>query len=126
MSNPTISRFKDIKLGEPIEVVEMVRAFKEDPHRDKVNCSIGGYLNTETEDIHLFNAVRRAEESLASDPHLHHAYLPTLGYPEVNKAAIGLLLGDSHSAIQGRDNSSMKIQFKSKHDFNDYNHMVKM
>ena len=79
----------------------MVRAFKEDPHPDKVNLSIGGYLNTETKDTHLFNAVRKAEQDLANDPSLHHGYLPTLGYPEVNKAAIGLLLGSKHPALKG-------------------------
>ena len=101
MQASTTSRFKNIKLGEPIEVVEMVRAFKEDPCPDKVNCSIGGYLNTATNEIHLFNAVRKAEQSLANDPSLHHAYLPTLGIPEVNKAAIRLLLGDNHPALKG-------------------------
>ena len=101
MNTAGMSRFKDIKLGEPIEVVEMVRAFKEDPHQDKVNCSIGGYLNTDTNEIHLFDAVRKAEQELANDPTLNHAYLPTLGIPEVNKAAIGLLLGDKHPAIKG-------------------------
>ena len=103
MENAVMSRFKDIKLGEPIEVVEMVRAFKEDPHPDKVNLSIGGYLNTETKDTHLFNAVRKAEQCLANDPLLHHGYLPTLGYPVVNKAAIGLLLGNKHPALKGKD-----------------------
>jgi len=100
MYNTGVSCFKDIKPGKPIEVVEMVRAFKEDPHPDKVNCSIGGYLNTDTNEIHLFDAVRKAEQCLANDPSLNHAYLPTLGIPEVNKAAIGLLLGDKHPAIK--------------------------
>ena len=96
------SRFKDIKLAEPIEVVEMVKACKEDPHPDKVNCSIGGYLNTDTNEIHCFDAVRKAEQTLANDPDLHHAYLPTLGYPEVNKAAVTLLLGKDHPALKGK------------------------
>ena len=103
MEAPWVSHFKDIKLGDPIEVVEMVRSFKEDPHPDKVNCSIGGYLNTETNEIHLFNAVKKAEQDLANDPYLHHAYLPTLGYPDVNKKAVGLLLGDKHPALKGKN-----------------------
>ena len=89
-------------MGAPIEVVEMVRAYKEDTHPEKVNLSIGGYLNTETKETHLFSAVRKAELDLANDPGLHHGYLPTLGYPEVNKAAIDLLLGNMHPALKGK------------------------
>ena len=110
------SRFRDIKLAEPIEVVEMVKACKEDPHPDKVNCSIGGYLNTDTNEIHCFNAVRKAEQSLANDPNLHHAYLPTLGIPEVNKAAVELLLGKNHPALKGN-----QIINSSKHAFPNLN-----
>ena len=80
----------------------MVRAFKEDPHPDKVNLSIGGYLNIETNETHLFKAVKKAEEELLTAPDLNHGYLPTLGYPDVNRAAVKLLLGDKHPALQGK------------------------
>ena len=112
MEAPWVSHFKDIKLGDPIEVVEMVRSFKEDSHPEKVNCSIGGYLNTETNEIHLFNAVKKAEQALSNDPYLHHAYLPTLGYPDVNRAAVGLLLGDKHPALKG-ENYKKKVNAHS-------------
>ena len=80
----------------------MVRAYKEDSHPEKVNLSIGGYLNAETKDTHLFKAVQKAEKELADDPASHHGYLPTLGYPDVNKAALKLLLGDGHPALKGK------------------------
>ena len=36
-------------------------------------------------------------------PGHNHAYLPALGYPETNAAALALLLGDDSSAIaEGR------------------------
>ena len=80
----------------------MVRAYKEDSHPEKVNLSIGGYLNAETKETHLFKAVQQAEKELADDPASHHGYLPTLGYPDVNKAALKLLLGDDHPALKGK------------------------
>ena len=36
------SRFTDVPKAKGIEVFELVRQFKEDPHPDKVNLSVGG------------------------------------------------------------------------------------
>ena len=61
--------------------------------------SIGGYL-TPSGSTHLFPVVRKVESALAGDPTHSHAYLPSLGYEDVNRAAARLLFGEGSAAVR--------------------------
>merc|ERR1719226_445443 len=93
------SVFASLPPGDRIEVVEVSRRFMEDGSAVKENLSVGGYRNDKGQ-IHLMEVVRKAEETIVKDPGHNHAYLPALGYPTTNAAALSLLLGAESNAIK--------------------------
>lgn len=107
--SPSESVFASLPAGDPIEVVEVSRRFVEDESDLKENLSVGGYRNDEGQ-IHLMDVVRKAEEAIVRDPGHNHAYLPALGYPATNAAALSLLLGAESAAIaEGRAFAAQSI-----------------
>lgn len=48
----------------------------------------------------MYDVVRKVEQDLASDPNTSHGYLPSLGYPKINQAAMELLFGADHQVIK--------------------------
>ena len=87
----------------------MSRRFVEDKSDAKENLSVGGYRD-DAGQIHLMDVVRKAEEAIVKDKGHNHAYLPALGHPETNAAALSLLLGADSSAIaEGRAFAAQSI-----------------
>lgn len=75
--------------GDPI--LTLNEQFAADPRQDKVNLSIGVYLN-EQQRIPLMGAVAAAEERLAQSFH-PHPYLPMAGSPSYREHARRLVFG---------------------------------
>ena len=94
------SRFDEFSMGAGIEVVEVMEAFKHDSDPGKMNLSVGEYM-TPGKGTVLMKTVAEAEARIIDDPNRHHGYLHALGIPDINKAAVNLLLGPDHSAIKG-------------------------
>ena len=60
------SRFSSLEVGAPIEVLEMCRAFQNDPDVEKrLNLSVGGYEADGGKGGHSFKVVKRVERELA-------------------------------------------------------------
>nr|CAD7407512.1 unnamed protein product [Timema poppensis] len=96
------TRFSAVKLGPPIEVFAVNKAYLDDTHPDKVNLSIGAYRTDEGKPW-VLPVVRKTELQLANDETLNHEYLPVLGLEAFSSAATSMLLGADHSAIlEGR------------------------
>ncbi|KAK1125791.1 hypothetical protein K0M31_005335 [Melipona bicolor] len=96
------TRFSGLKLGLPIEVFALNKAFTEDTYEKKVNLSIGAYRTTEGKPW-VLPVVRKVEKSLAADELQNHEYLPVLGLDAFSQAATKMLLGaDSPIIAQGR------------------------
>ncbi|CAK9824399.1 Aspartate aminotransferase, cytoplasmic [Anthophora retusa] len=96
------SRFSGLKLGPPIEVFALQKAFIEDAYEKKVNLSIGAYRTSEGTPW-VLPVVRKVEKLLAADELQNHEYLPVLGLDAFSQAATGMLLGiDSPIIAQGR------------------------
>ncbi|XP_053977665.1 aspartate aminotransferase, cytoplasmic [Hylaeus volcanicus] len=96
------SRFSGVKLGPPIEVFALQKAFVEDSYEKKVNLSIGAYRTSEGKPW-VLPVVRKVEKSLAADELQNHEYLPVLGLDAFSQAATRMLLGsDSPIIAQGR------------------------
>ena len=96
------SIFSEVRPGPPIEVLEMKKKYDEDLSDVKINLTVGGYKD-EGGGNYILPVVKEAEvEMLGEDEHSHE-YLPALGRPEVNEAAVRLLLGsESEAAASGR------------------------
>ncbi|KZC11179.1 PREDICTED: probable aspartate aminotransferase, cytoplasmic [Dufourea novaeangliae] len=96
------SRFSGVKLGPPIEVFSLQKAFLDDTYERKVNLSIGAYRTPEGKPW-VLPVVRKVEKSLAADELQNHEYLPVLGLDAFSQTATSLLLGtDSPVIAQGR------------------------
>ncbi|XP_076630769.1 glutamate oxaloacetate transaminase 1 [Colletes latitarsis] len=96
------SRFSGVKLGPPIEVFALQKAFVEDTFEKKVNLSIGAYRTNEGKPW-VLPVVRKVEKSLAADELQTHEYLPVLGLDAFSQAATTMLLGkDSALVAQGQ------------------------
>ncbi|XP_020284658.1 probable aspartate aminotransferase, cytoplasmic [Pseudomyrmex gracilis] len=96
------TRFTGIKLGPPIEVFAVVKAFTDDPHPKKANLSVGAYRTSEGKPW-VLPVVKKVEKSLADDDLQNHEYLPVLGLDAFSEAATSMLLGpDSPVIAQGR------------------------
>ncbi|XP_034193797.1 glutamate oxaloacetate transaminase 1 [Osmia lignaria lignaria] len=96
------SRFGGLKLGPPIEVFALQKAFVEDNYEKKVNLSIGAFRTNEGKPW-VLPVVRKVEKSLAADELQNHEYLPVLGLEAFSQAATSMLLGaDSPIIAQGR------------------------
>lgn len=96
------SRFSGVKLGPPIEVFALQKAYVEDNYEKKVNLSIGAFRTNEGKPW-VLPVVRKVEKSLAADELQNHEYLPVLGLDAFSQAATSLLLGaDSPIIAQGR------------------------
>ncbi|KAL2739600.1 hypothetical protein V1477_010989 [Vespula maculifrons] len=96
------TRFSGIKLGPPIEVFALTKAFNEDTYKKKVNLAIGAYRTTEGKPW-VLPVVKKVEKQLAADELQNHEYLPILGLDSFCQAATKMLLGPNSSAIaQGR------------------------
>ncbi|XP_076241919.1 glutamate oxaloacetate transaminase 1 [Calliopsis andreniformis] len=96
------TRFSGIKLGPPIEVFALQKAFVEDTYEKKVNLSIGAYRTNEGKPW-VLPVVRKVEKSLAADELQNHEYLPVLGLDAFSQAATTMLLGtDSPVIAQNR------------------------
>jgi len=73
------TRFADVELGEPIEVLEMGKRFREDQNTEKrVNLSVGGFASDGGNGGHDFKVVKKVELKIAEDESLTHGYLPAL------------------------------------------------
>ncbi|CAL7937827.1 unnamed protein product [Xylocopa violacea] len=96
------TRFTGLKLGPPIEVFALHKAFIEDAYEKKVNLSIGAFRTSEGKPW-VLPVVRKVERSLAADELQNHEYLPVLGLDAFTQAATRMLLGtDSPIIAQGR------------------------
>ncbi|XP_046422966.1 aspartate aminotransferase, cytoplasmic [Neodiprion fabricii] len=96
------SRFADVKLGPPIEVFALSKAFQNDPHEPKVNLTVGAYRTNEGKPW-VLPVVRQVESKLATDETQNHEYLPVLGLDSFSQAATRILLGpDSAPFLEGR------------------------
>ncbi|EZA47715.1 hypothetical protein DMN91_012561 [Ooceraea biroi] len=96
------TRFTGIKLGPPIEVFALQKAFVDDAYEKKVNLTIGAYRTNEGKPW-VLPVVRKVEKSLAADDLQNHEYLPVLGLEAFSEAATSMLLGaDSPVIAQGR------------------------
>ncbi|KAM0730669.1 Aspartate aminotransferase, cytoplasmic [Formica fusca] len=96
------TRFTGIKLGPPIEVFAVQKAFVDDSHDNKVNLSIGAYRTNEGKPW-VLPVVRKVEKLLAADDLQNHEYLPVLGLDAFSTAATSMLLGSNSPVIaQGR------------------------
>ncbi|XP_076650425.1 glutamate oxaloacetate transaminase 1 [Halictus rubicundus] len=96
------SRFSGVKVGPPIEVFALQKAFLDDTYEKKVNLSIGAYRTPEGKPW-VLPVVRKVEKSLAADELQNHEYLPVLGLDAFSQAATTMLLGtDSSIVAQGR------------------------
>ncbi|XP_032691060.1 aspartate aminotransferase, cytoplasmic isoform X2 [Odontomachus brunneus] len=96
------TRFTGIKLGPPIEVFALQKAFVDDTHENKVNLTIGAYRTSEGKPW-VLPVVKKVERSLATDDLQNHEYLPVLGLDAFSEAATSMLLGANSPVIaQGR------------------------
>ncbi|XP_023716437.1 aspartate aminotransferase, cytoplasmic isoform X2 [Cryptotermes secundus] len=96
------SRFSVVKVGPPIEVFAVNKAYLDDTSDLKVNLSVGAYRTDEGKPW-VLPVVRKTEKQLADDETLNHEYLPVLGLDACSSAATKMLLGaDSSAFAQGR------------------------
>lgn len=114
-----MSRFSDVKMGPPIEVFALNKAFAEDTFEKKVSLGVGGkklqsysyctssgyrviiiiaYRNNEGKPW-VLPVVRTAEKALALDDTLNKEYLPVLGLETFSTLATKMLLGDDSPAV---------------------------
>ncbi|EEB13298.1 aspartate aminotransferase, cytoplasmic, putative [Pediculus humanus corporis] len=95
-------RFGLVKLGPPIEVFALNRAYLEDENPNKVNLGVGAYRTDENKPW-VLPVVKKVEKALAEDPSQNHEYLPILGLDAFTKAATSMLLGENSQALaEGR------------------------
>ncbi|XP_047110373.1 aspartate aminotransferase, cytoplasmic [Schistocerca piceifrons] len=96
------SRFSGVKLGPPIEVFALNKAYLDDSHPNKANLTIGAYRTNEGKPW-VLPVVRKTEKHMAEDNTSNHEYLPVLGMESFTSAATKMLLGhDSSAVVQGR------------------------
>lgn len=96
------SRFSVVKVGPPIEVFAVNKAYLDDTFDLKVNLSVGAYRTDEGKPW-VLPVVRKTEKQLADDETLNHEYLPVLGLDACSSAATKMLLSaDSSALTQGR------------------------
>ena len=76
----------------------MKKQYDEDPSDDKINLTVGGYKD-EQGLSYILPVVREVEAEMLSEAGHSHEYLPALGRPEVNEAAVSLLLGSEAEAV---------------------------
>lgn len=86
----------DAYAGDPI--LSLMERFKEDPHSDKVNLSIGLYYNEEGI-IPQLQAVAEAEVRLNAVPHGASLYLPMEGLNSYRNTIAPLLFGADHAVL---------------------------
>lgn len=111
-----MSRFSEVKLGPPIEVFALNKAYAEDNFENKVNLGVGGnQFNILLREVYQSNnylayrtdkgqpwvlpVVRTAEKELAQDETLNKEYLPVLGLEAFTNVATKMLLGEDSPAI---------------------------
>ena len=92
------SIFADVLPGASIEVLEMKKKYDEDSSDVKINLTVGGYKD-EDGNSYILPVVREVEAEMLSEAGHSHEYLPALGRPEVNQAAVSLLLGSEAEAV---------------------------
>ena len=96
-----MSVFADLELAPGDPILGMKEAFLEDSCPDKVNLSIGVYLD-ETGRVPLMDCVRAAEKQLA-EQYRPRDYLPITGLPAYTAAVRDLVFGtDSPAVAEGR------------------------
>ncbi|XP_069679009.1 aspartate aminotransferase, cytoplasmic-like [Periplaneta americana] len=96
------SCYSVVKVGPPIEVFAVNKAFLDDTYDLKVNLSVGAYRTDEGKPW-VLPVVRKTEKKLAEDDTLNHEYLPVLGFDPCSSAATRMLLGpDSNVLAQGK------------------------
>merc|ERR1711962_293074 len=97
-----MSIFSGVQEGPPIEVLHMKARHDADPSPVKINLTVGGYKDEQGKPW-VLPVVRETEVALTSNPATTHEYLPALGSPEANRAAVELLLGPKNPLVaQGR------------------------
>merc|ERR1712037_646224 len=97
-----MSLFSGVREGPPIEVLHMKARHDRDPSKVKINLTVGGYKDEQGKPW-VLPVVRETEVALVSNPATTHEYLPALGSPEANRAAVELLLGSANPLVtQGR------------------------
>ena len=74
------------------------KQYDEDPSDDKINLTVGGYKDEQGQS-YILPVVREVEAEMLSEAGHSHEYLPALGRPEVNQAAVSLLLGSEAEAV---------------------------
>merc|ERR1712032_62018 len=87
-----MSLFSGVKEGPPIEVLHMKARHDRDMSTVKINLTVGGYKDEQGKPW-VLPVVRETEVALVSNPATTHEYLPALGSPEANRAAVELFVG---------------------------------
>ncbi|WP_025918426.1 amino acid aminotransferase [Herminiimonas sp. CN] len=90
--------------GDPI--LTLNEEFLHDPRPEKINLSIGVYLN-EAGQLPLMGAVRKAEQSILAQP-VKRTYLPMEGMLDYRNAVRCLLFGEDHQAVSEKRIATMQ------------------
>ncbi|XP_030374299.1 aspartate aminotransferase, cytoplasmic-like [Scaptodrosophila lebanonensis] len=97
-TKPVFAPFARVEAVTATEGMSIEQAYNEDKSPDKVNLANEVYRNGEGKP-HIFQAVRKAEITLACDDFLSRDPLPPWGNPEFIRAATKLILGTAPPAI---------------------------
>ena len=93
--------FENLQMAPPDPILGLTEAFKQDPHRDKINLSVGIYKD-ENGDTPILASVKEAERRLAATEK-SKSYLPIDGPPEYGLLVRQMVFGAAHPwATDGR------------------------
>ena len=89
--------FESTPLNPPDSIFGLIEEFKNDPHPDKINLTVGMYQN-ESGATPVMEAVKAAKQKIL-DRGQSHVYLPIAGMNSFNLMTPNLIFGDSHSVM---------------------------
>jgi aspartate aminotransferase len=85
----------------------LMRAFRADESKDKVDLGIGAYRGDDAKPW-VLPVVKKADEVLRNDPDLNHEYAPIAGLVSFTSKAAELMLGADSPALQEQRASSIQ------------------
>jgi len=85
-------------MGPPDPILGVTVAFRNDPHKDKMNLGVGAYRDDNGNPF-VLDCVKEAEKILISK-NLNHEYGPIGGTPEFTKLSASLLFGESSPLLK--------------------------
>lgn len=91
--------FDRLKPAEPDKIFGVVKAFFEDPRKDKLNAIIGAYKSEDLKS-YVFTSVKQAEALLLQEEK-NKDYLPIDGHPDYLRESQKLVFGDIYPNIYG-------------------------